>query len=305
MGCGTWSSSSWDSYKRTKGIDSTSTVRDIYSRDLDPSMNPRGVVMRESCDSDEHPNSNAIILGLDVTGSMGHLAEEIAKESLNKLITEIYENESLVDPQIMIAAIGDTYYDDAPLQVSQFESDIRIAESLSKIYFESGGGGNEGESYLALYYFAARHTSIDCMNKRNKKGVLYTIGDEPCLDTLPSNHIAKVFGDTNTSDIHFDEIFNEVSKSYDVYHIVADGSWGKRSLDSWREKIGERAMFIKDITKIPQVIETTLELKMGKKLDEILDKYDKSTAMVVLDSVGELAKNEKSLANTNSELVEF
>jgi len=308
MGCGTWTSSSWDSYKRTKGIDSTSTVKDIYSRELDDSMNPRNVSIRESCDSDEHPNSNAIILGLDVTGSMGHLAEQIAKESLNTLITEIYNNESLVDPQIMIAAIGDTYYDDAPLQVSQFESDIRIAESLSKIYFEAGGGGNEGESYLALYYFAARHTSIDCMNKRNKKGVLYTIGDEPCLDILPSNHIAKVFGDTNVSDVHFDDIFNEVSKSYDVYHIVANGSWHDRSLSSWREKIGERAMFIKDITKIPQVIETTLELKMGKKLDDILDKYDKRTAMVVLDSVGALANSEEKLAtidNTNNKLVEF
>jgi len=303
MGCGTWSSSSWDSYKTSRGIHDYSKVTDIYASHLNPEMNPFGIKVRESCDSEEHPNSNAIILGLDVTGSMGHLAEEIAKKSLNKLITEIYDNNSLVDPQIMIAAIGDTYYDDAPLQVSQFESDIRIAESLSKIYFEGGGGGNDGESYLALYYFAARHTSIDCMNKRNKKGVLYTIGDEPCLDVLPSHHIAKFFNDIVETDVHFDDIFNEVSKSYDVYHIVANGAWGRSSLDSWRKKIGERAMFVEDTSKIPQIIETTLELKMGKKLDEILSKYDKSTAVTVLESVGGLAA--QSNTSESNDLVEF
>ena len=308
MGYGSWSSSSWDSYKSSRGISSTSTVDEIYSSSLDKSMDPLGVKMRDSLDSDEHPNSNAIILGLDVTGSMGHLAEEIAKESLNTLITEIYNNKSIVDPQIMIAAIGDSYYDSAPLQVSQFESDIRIAESLNKIWFEGGGGGNDGESYLLLYYFAARHTNIDCMNKRNQKGVIYTIGDEPCLDVIPQRHIKAIFGDDVNHDIIFNDIFNEVSKSYDIYHIVADGHWGKESLRSWQEKIGERAMFISDIKRIPQVIETTLELKMGKKLDDILEKYDKSTALTVLKTVKDLANNEESIANVNQkndELVEF
>ena len=88
MGCGSWTSSSWDSYKKSKSIDDRSTVSSIYhSSECKDTMNPKGVNVRESRDSDEHPNSNAIILGLDVTGSMGSTAETIAKGGLNDFIT--------------------------------------------------------------------------------------------------------------------------------------------------------------------------------------------------------------------------
>ena len=44
----------------------------IFSNNsLDPKMNPKGVV-RECCENDEHPDTLPIIIGLDVTGSMGH-----------------------------------------------------------------------------------------------------------------------------------------------------------------------------------------------------------------------------------------
>ena len=310
MGCGSWDSSSWSNYKTTNNITDHSTVNTLYtSRSIQSSLDPKGVKMRESCDSDEHPNSNAVIIGLDVTGSMGYLAEEIAKNALNSLITEIYDNKSIVDPQLMIAAIGDSYCDDAPLQVSQFESDIRIAEQLQQIYFESGGGGNGGESYLLLYYFAARHTSIDCMNKRNQKGILFTIGDECCHDAIPARHIEKIFGDTDTGDIMFEDIYNEVSKMYEVYHIVIgdDGGW-HGSKDSWRDKIGERAIILnsKDVSRIPQIIEATLELKTGKKLDDITSRYDGSTALVIRDAVGHLSGVSNSVAtNSKKKLLEF
>ena len=301
MGCGTWSSDSWKTYKKESHIDDSSSVTDLYSNSaMDDSMNPKDV-MRESRDSEEHPNSNSIILGLDVTGSMGKLAEEIAKYSLNTLITDIYNNKIIEDPQILIAAIGDSYYDDCPLQVSQFESDIRIAKELQKIYFEGGGGGNDGESYLLLYYFAARHTDIDCLKKRNKKGVIYTIGDEPCVDCIPKEHIKAIFGDDVQSDIMFDDIFEEVSKSYDVFHIIANGWHHDESVHWWKNHIGQRAIFANDISKIPQIINTTLELRMGKSLGDAVSKYDQTTAVAVVNSLKDLALGEKS----NGELVEF
>ena len=168
MGSGTFTSRDWSSYTTSRGYTAKSTVSDMYkAASVKSSMEPVGINYRESCDSDEHPNSTPIILGLDVTGSMGSVLETVSKK-LNTLIMEIYDRKPVKDPQIMIMAFGDVECDRHPLQVSQFESDIRIAEQLNDVYFERGGGGNDGESYTLPWYFAARHTKIDLQLETNR-----------------------------------------------------------------------------------------------------------------------------------------
>ena len=76
---------------------------------------------------------------------------------------------AVTDPQFLCAAIGDSKSDKTPLQVTQFESDIRIIRQLTDLYLEGGGGGNYGESYHLLWYFAAYRTAADCFEKRGKK----------------------------------------------------------------------------------------------------------------------------------------
>ena len=304
MGCGAWSSRDWDAYKTKSKVDSATSVHEVYtSNRIKESMNPHGLRVRESRDSAEHPNSSPIILGLDVTGSMGDLSLQIAKESLNTLITDVYKNNSLPDPQICFAAIGDTYYDDSPFQVTQFESDIRIAEQLTDTFFEGGGGPNSGESYLLTWYFAARHTSCDAIEKRGKKGIIFTMGDEPDLPSIPKDHIRAVFGDDVQDDIHEKDIFAEVSKNWDVFHLITEhGSRNyDRARESWKRLLGQRALAVSDISKIPQVIESTLEMLMGKNVDEVVSKYDSSTALVVKDALKDLAIS----SNKEAGLVEF
>lgn len=141
MGTGSWDSSSWAGYKAKRGYSDSSSASDLYTaKKMKEDFNPKGITYRESCDSAEHPNSTPIILGLDVTGSMSSVLESVAK-NLNTLITQIYEREPVKDPQVMVMAFGDSTCDKYPLQVSQFESDIRIAEQLNDMYFERGGGG--------------------------------------------------------------------------------------------------------------------------------------------------------------------
>lgn len=291
MGMGCWSSRDWDSYKSSSGIGHAYSVDDIYkAKCINASLNPYGISFRESRDSDEHPNSNAIIIGLDVTGSMGSLATTIAKESLNKLITDVYADKSIEDPQILISAIGDAYYDDAPLQVTQFESDIRIAKQLTDIYFEAGGGGNNGESYLLTWYFAARHTDIDCFNKRGKKGILFTIGDEPNLDKLTREQVKTIFGESIKKDLSAKELYAEVSKMYEVYHIVVGDYEYYNSDKKWKKLLNERCFVLKDYNKIPEVIEATLQLLAGKTLDEAVKNFSASTADDVVNAIGDYAK---------------
>ena len=233
MGGGSWTTSSYTSYTKTKGIktscladgtitlDSSYDAQDLYkARKLDEALDPKGVI-RECVDSDEHPNTIPVILALDVTGSMGSALEEVSKK-LNAIMTETYKK--VKDVEFLVMGIGDLAYDNAPIQASQFESDIRIVEQLDKVYFERGGGGNQYESYTAAWYFAINQTKLDAW-KRGKKGILITLGDEPLNPYLPKEALKRVTGnETLQGDVETKELYNEVIKKYDVYHFAINDS---------------------------------------------------------------------------------
>ena len=305
MGCGTFTSSDWSRYTASRGFTAGSTARDLYrAGSVKPEMEPKGIAYRESCDSDEHPNSTPVILGLDVTGSMGRVLETVSKK-LNTLILEIYDRKPVEDPQIMVMAFGDVECDSHPLQVSQFESDIRIAEQLNDIYFERGGGANEGESYTLPWYFVARHTKIDSFDKRGKKGFLFTIGDEPFMDILRKNDIERFIGDSVEADLSAVELLTEVSRRYEVYHLMIEegaGMIGRKDnvIERWTDLIGQRAVLVSDCTKIPEIIVSILEVASGKDAGEVAASWDGSTSVVVSRAISGLANIDAS-----KELVEF
>ena len=89
MGSGSWTSSSWSSYTKSRGYTASSSASELYtSTKMKDAFDPKGIKFRESCDSAEHPNSTPIILGLDVTGSMSSVLETVSKR-LGDTITEI------------------------------------------------------------------------------------------------------------------------------------------------------------------------------------------------------------------------
>lgn len=262
MGGGAWTTCAYNSYvKSTRGIDdvgkiTTSNVNQFYTASyLDPALNPKGVKIRECRDSEEHPNTIPIILGLDVTGSMGSACAAVARQ-LDKIITGLYED--VKDVEFMVMGIGDFAYDDAPLQVSQFESDVRICDQLGKIWFERGGGGNGYESYTAAWYFALNHTDLDCW-KRGKKGIIITLGDEPLNPYLPGREFDRIFGyggqDVNTTDL-----YREVTEKFDVYHIIITDPEGSgmrylpRDKESWSRVLDGQHLFAKNSDELPEVI---------------------------------------------------
>ena len=227
MGGGSWTKDAFATYSCSVGraVDDLGMVTTAYNsaqdmfkqRRIADVLNPKNVV-RECVDSDEHPNTIPVILALDVTGSMGRAAMEVAKK-LNVVMTNLYEK--VKDVEFLVMGIGDLAYDDAPIQASQFESDIRIAEQLDKVYFEGGGGGNTYESYTAAWYFGLHHTKLDCW-KRNKKGIIITMGDEPLNPYLPCAELHNAIGDSLQGDIKTDELYKEVIQKFDVYHLMVD-----------------------------------------------------------------------------------
>lgn len=294
MGTGAWSNRDWEYYTKSKGYTDHSTADEMYrAMTISPLLEPRNIEFREARDSSEHPSSTPIILGLDVTGSMSAVLEVIAKK-LNLLITELYQRQPITDPQIMVMAFGDVECDRHPLQVTQFESDIRIAEQLNSVYFERGGGGNGGESYTLPWYFAARHTRTDQVEKRGKKGFLFTIGDENYLPILRRDAIWKFIGDVSEKDLSAQELLQEVSKQYEVFHLmIAEGNGmryrggmeGEFVAYNWRKLIGDRAVFVSDCTRLPEIIVSLLELAAGENREQVLSSWDSPAARVVKQAV--------------------
>lgn len=258
MGSGIWREDTFIQYSRRAGrtVDKKGCIAGDLSnqemfgaRTLDPMLDPKDV-MRECCDTEEHPETIPVILALDVTGSMGQAAVEVAKQ-LNIIMTKLYEK--VKDVEFMVMGIGDLAYDRYPLQVSQFESDIRIAEQLDKIYFEFGGGGNAYESYTAAWYFGLNHVKLDAW-ERGRKGIIITMGDEGVNPYLSAERIYDITGREIGEDVETEALFESVQEKYEVYHLfvnhriyVNNGSFIK----TW-EKIMDKDHFkvvrLKDLT---------------------------------------------------------
>lgn len=292
MGHGSYQSRDWDRLKSDRNISNQSTVSDLYqSKQMKEALNPYGVKYRESCDSMDNPASTAIIVGLDVTGSMGYLSEEIAKGALNRTMLEIYEKNPVTNPHIMFQAIGDSKSDRAPLQTTQFEADIRIAEQLLDVYFEGRGGGNGGESYLLSWYFAAKHTKIDCYEKRKEKGFLFTIGDECCHNDLTTAEIQRVFGEIDRN-YTAKMLFAEASEKYEIFHIVMKAGAYKyqNSGEAWKELIGNRAIELSpdDLDVLPEIFVSLMQLARGMKLEAIVEQWNGKASVVVKNILADI-----------------
>ena len=300
MGHGRWDSKAWDSYSSST-IKGKATVDDVFaSRSLDATLNPYKVDFRESCDSIDNPYSTPIIVGIDVTGSMGMIADNIARVGLEKLATEIYNRKPVSDPHIMFMGIGDVKFDSAPLQVTQFEADIRIAKELTKIYVEHGGGGNNSESYTLPWWFAGMHTKCDNFIKRGQKGYLFTIGDEECPKTVLKNEIKKVFGDIiQTDSMSAEDLLRLVSKQFEVFHIVIEEGNHMRYqpdevMKSWTDILGQRVLKLSDYTKLPELIVSTLQVLTGENKDSVSDSWDGSAKLVIRNAIKDVIPSDKS-----------
>lgn len=274
MGQGTWVTCSYNATVKGMGFSSIDEMRNapvqqIYrARKIDPDLNPYKVV-RECCDSDEHPNTIPIILGLDVTGSMSSACAMCAAK-LDEIMTKLYEE--VQDVEFMMMGIGDLAYDEAPIQATQFESDIRILDQTAKIYFEGHGGGNAFESYTAAWYFGLHNTKLDCW-KRGKKGIIITMGDEPLNPYLPSLKLNRTLGCTEHDDVDTKELYKQVLEKFDVYHIAItnDSSYWRYKDEikrTWGELLGQN-LIISTSDNLPDVISGIVKNSMSAPTESV------------------------------------
>ena len=246
MGGGSYSSMDRGVRHTVAGTYMKSNAENFKSKTVTREMTTVGLDFRESRDSDEHPESVAIIIGLDVTGSMGSV-DEIIKAGVP-------------DPQVLFMGIGDHECDRSPLQAGQFESSDELLDKwLMDTYLEGGGGGNDGESYMLAWYFAARHTKIDCHEKRKEKGFLFTIGDEHNLPSVPGPVLEKLMGKGGQYGtlLNSSDLLEEARKLYHVYHIHTTETYsGKREVvpQRWKQLMGDNCIVVQSSDHISGII---------------------------------------------------
>jgi len=283
MGYGSYRSSDWSKLKASAKITDSSSVSQIFkNRSMEERFNPKFIEMRESMDSEEHPNSTPVIIGLDTTGSMGYLSEEIAKNGLNETMLKIYATNPIEDPQLMFAAIGDVT-DRAPLQVTQFESDIRIAEQLFALWME-GNGGDAPEDFELMWYFAAKHTRIDSFEKHGKKGFLFTIGDADVHEMVKGPYIEDIFKDASRN-YSSKNLYDMVSEKYQVFHIHLNDK-GLIPANFSSIMGGRIAVLPKSsVNAIPETIITIMQLANGEDRETVLSQWSEVARPVVENAI--------------------
>jgi hypothetical protein len=289
MGHSFYSHDAYDDFKttaKTKSVDDTFTNNKTGT--IDPTMNPFGLAFRESRDSLNHPNSFGVAVWLDVTGSMGSIPINLTKNKLNELMDTLMKH-GMVDAQVLFGAIGDHRSDRAPLQVGQFETGTEeLIKCLTATYLEGNGGGQHMESYLLAWLIAARHTSMDCFEKRGQKGILFTIGDEATWDKVDADSLKKIMGYAQAEDISAKDLLAEAQRSFHVFHIHCnEGSYRNAShvLNPWRELIGERLILCENQNEIPEIIASTVAVMRGIDLDAVVSTFSSSTAANVKNAL--------------------
>jgi hypothetical protein len=251
---------------------------------MDEGLDPKKFTIRECVNSDEHPNTIPVILALDVTGSMGSACAETAA-AIGKIVINLFNR--FKDVEFCIMGIGDLAYDRAPIQMSQFESDVRIAESLDKVYMEHGGGGNAYESYTAAWYMGLHHTKLDCFDKQGRKGIIITMGDEPLNPYLPANQLNWAANTHAQGDIDTDELYEEAKKKFDIFHIAINDAACMYSYyesdikNTWGALLGERYK-VSRINELAKTIEDCVAESINNNPQNVEDNR------VMLNESGEI-----------------
>jgi len=266
MGYSSWSDDSYrdrevvrartgkSAFVHDHAIRTGTAARKVHER-----MDPKGVT-RESRDSDEHPESVAIGVLLDVTGSM-HTTPITMQKSLPKLMDAVKEA-GIAHPQILFGAVGDHRSDAVPLQVGQFEAGIEMDDDLGRVFMEGGGGGSYEESYDLAMYFFARHTVCDCFEKRGRKGYLFVIGDEHAYETTPKNTIKGICGDSPQDDVPFADTLRELQAKWEVYFIIPNMTAHYHDAELrryWEDRLGtDHVIMLEDPANVCGAIATAI-----------------------------------------------
>jgi hypothetical protein len=222
---------------------------------------------RECFDNDDNPNSVPIGVIVDVTGSMGSVADLVIN-SLHKVISTIKDRGVVTNPSICFGAVGDANSDRVPMQMGEFESDDELAEQhLSHIYREGAGGGQHRESYELPMWFFANQVTTDHWNKRGGKGFLFLIGDEAPYPTIKASQVEAYCGEIIGEDVDLRALTTQLLERWHVFVLRPGGTscYDMATVqDEWEKILGaERVIKVQNWEEINSLIAGTISVISG------------------------------------------
>lgn len=242
MGYGSYSQEAHEALVASRKERAASAV--FTSSTCPPSMNPLGVTAREARDSATHPESVGVVFALDVSGSMEMIPERLAMHTLPTFMALV--NRFLAHPQVLFLAFGNAYTDRSPLQVGQFEAEAALVDHWLTTCHLEGEGGGLGESYDLAMYFCARHTRMDCLEKRKKKGYFFMTGDEVPFTHVNPSQVRALIGSPLDAQVTIADMTAELQRSCEVFFLIPDreraGKWECESV--WRMLLDRRCVVL-------------------------------------------------------------
>jgi hypothetical protein len=252
--------------------------REVFTnRTCHPHMDPKGVRLRESRDSETHPTSIGIVFALDVSGSMGEIPKLLASATLPAFMKALLDA-GVADPQVLFMAVGYAGGDRAPLQVGQFESTESLMDQwLTNMWLEGGGGGGN-ESYELAMYFAARHTAMDCVEKRGRRGYFFVTGDEPPNPVVSRTQVDAIIGDELADDVPIGRVVDELQRTFEPFYLIPDQARGANVGRAWRDVLGSRVIVMDSPDDTSAVAAGAVALLEGAapSLDALVDRLERA-----------------------------
>ena len=231
---------------------------------LDPNVDIHGNrrLSRNSMvrDGDHFILKNGIALpifsGFDGTGSMGGNVAK-AFEAIPVIDTMLAGIRHRYNTQIASAVVQDVVDTHPVFQMSQFESDIRIAEQI-RLLVPDHGGGDETEDYDLCPTFLWLATQTDISDFYGLKGYAMIVGDQIGRGTVTAEGVKEYLGHTlQTRSMATKAICQALLPKWHIFYVhVGSGGGGSRDFatDWWTDKLGQgRGLIVPDPDLLAEV----------------------------------------------------
>jgi len=246
---------------------------------IHPSLDPKyrnkdGKLIRESKDSDVHPNAKAVWVNFDGTGSM-YQHPQLFANKLAKLMEKIVKDGWLTNPHLLFSQNCDID-DDYPLQIGQFEGGNQMDDVLTNMLMAGGGSGpiESHEAYSLVLYMAAYHVDLDCVKKRGQKGYLFLLGDELIHPELPPEYVKDVFDFDIPKAISREQLLEDAKKNFDIHWILPAGTMhfdDPRVVQPLKNMFGTNFHVLEVPEAVCELIAGIIAVNEGLDIDDVKD----------------------------------